>query len=224
MNGRFPPSPRRLREARARGEVAHSSLLSGAAALAAGGVAAAFVARPAVERVTLLLRRAVGGHARAAEILPTVNAIVLPVALAIFVAALAAGLVQTRGLFAWSALGHRADRDEEALPVIGWAAAAFLALAALATLRVVIASAARADALEPVAAVAVTGLRSLWPRALVVLALAGLGDFAWRRARLYDSLSMTRAERERERREEEGDPRLRAERRRRHRALTADKT
>ncbi|MGZ3443469.1 MAG: EscU/YscU/HrcU family type III secretion system export apparatus switch protein, partial [Polyangia bacterium] len=57
---------------------------------------------------------------------------------------------------------------------------------------------------------------------IVVVALAGLGELAWRRVRLADALSMSRGEAERERREDQGDPRLRAEQRRRQRALTRD--
>ncbi|HEX9100546.1 MAG TPA: EscU/YscU/HrcU family type III secretion system export apparatus switch protein, partial [Polyangia bacterium] len=70
--------------------------------------------------------------------------------------------------------------------------------------------------------VTAAALASLTARALVVVALAGLGEFAWRRARLAEALSMSRGEAERERREDQGDPRLRAEQRRRQRALARD--
>jgi flagellar biosynthetic protein FlhB len=65
-------------------------------------------------------------------------------------------------------------------------------------------------------------LARLGPRLVGIVALGGLGEWAWRSARLRAALSMSRAERERERREDEGDPRLRAEQRRRQRALGRD--
>jgi flagellar biosynthetic protein FlhB len=228
MNGRFPPSAKRLREARAQGDVAYSPLLTTAAALTAGALALAVTARAAAGRVTALARRAWSGSApvHAAEIVPTLSALLLPLLLAMVVGALLAGLAQTRGLFAWRAIGrprHNRDGDgEEALPIVSWATALLLALALVSPLRAVLAAGARASTLDGAVAAALHGLGALAPRALVVLALGGLGDFAWRRARLMAALAMTRAERERERREEEGDPRLRAEQRRRQRALMRD--
>jgi flagellar biosynthetic protein FlhB len=226
MNGRFPPSAKRLREARAEGNVAYSPLLATAAALAAGTLALALTARAAAGRVTALARRAWGGGApvHAADIVPTLTALLWPVLLAIVAAALLAGLAQTRGLFAWRALGRprRDGDDEEVLPLLAWAAVLLLAVLLVGPLRALLVAGARATTLDGAVAAALRGLGALAPRALVVLALAGLGDFAWRRARLMDALAMTRAERERERREEEGDPRLRAEQRRRQRAVGRD--
>jgi flagellar biosynthesis protein FlhB len=240
MNGRFPPSAKRLREARAEGNVAYSPLLAAAAALAAGTLALALTARAATGRVTALARHAWGRAASVhaseplreairepiREIVPMLSAILLPILLAIGSAALLAGLAQTRGLFAWRALG-RPRRDgngdgDEALPLVAWATALLLALVLVVPLRAVLVAGARATTLDGAVAAALHGLAALAPRALVVLALAGLGDFAWRRARLMQALAMTRAERERERREEEGDPRLRAEQRRRQRAVMRD--
>jgi flagellar biosynthesis protein FlhB len=85
-----------------------------------------------------------------------------------------------------------------------------------------VAALGRADGWAAAAHATLTALGSLGVRAILVVALAGLGEFAWRRAQLLDALSMSRAEAERERREDEGDPRLRAERRRRQRALARD--
>lgn len=225
MNGRVPPSPRRLREARARGEVAHAPLLSAAAALAGAAVATALMARPAAARLMALGRAAWGGELDGAaaleRVLPTVAAVALPIAMAAAAAALAAGLAQTRFLFAWGAFARRRDEDE-GLAATTWAAALATALVLLAAGRALVAALARADATATVLAATVDALEGAVPRAILVVALAGLGDFAWRRARLLDALSMTRAEAERERREDEGDPRLRAEQRRRQRALGRD--
>jgi len=224
--GRVPASPRRLREARARGEVAHAPTLTAAAALGGGALALALTARPAAARLFALARAAWGPPtaaetATAAQILPTVAAIGLPVAGAVFAAALVAGLAQTRFNFAWGALGRRRD-EPEPWAATSFAAAAALVLLALAGGRVLVASLARADGWAAAANVTAAALAALAGRAVLVVALAGLGEFAWRRAQLLDGLSMSRVEAERERREDEGDPRLRAERRRRQRALARD--
>src|SRR5205823_3007441 len=137
------------------------------------------------------------------------------------VAALVAGLAQTRFNFAFGALGRRGD-EPEPWTATSFAAAGALVLLALAGGRALVASLARADGFAAALEVTAASLASLTPRALVVVALAGLGELAWRRAQLVDALSMSRAEAERERREDEGDPRLRAERRRRQRALARD--
>ncbi|HEX6839480.1 MAG TPA: EscU/YscU/HrcU family type III secretion system export apparatus switch protein, partial [Polyangia bacterium] len=92
----MPASARRLREARARGEVAHAPTLTAAAALVGGALALAMTARAAAARLVALARASWAGQARASELVPTVTAIVVPVALAAFAAALVAGLAQTR--------------------------------------------------------------------------------------------------------------------------------
>ena len=103
-----------------------------------------------------------------------------------------------------------------------FAAAAALVLVALAGGRTLVASLGRAEGWATAANVTATALGGLAARALVVIALAGLSELAWRRTRLIAALSMSRADAERERREDEGDPRLRAEQRRRQRALGRD--
>ena len=225
MSRRLPPTPRRLREARARGEVAHAPLLTSAAALAAGALAIAATARPTAARLTALARAAWRGgldpSLAARQLAATLAATALPIALAVLAAALLAGLAQTRLAFAWGALGRRRD-EPETMAATSFAAAAALLLVALAAGRALVASLARADSAASAVAATVTALGSFAPRALVVVALAGLAEWAWLRGRLFSSLSMSRAEAERERREEEGDPRLRAEQRRRQRALGRD--
>jgi len=240
VNGRVPATPRRLREARARGEVAHAPMLTAAAALGGGAIAIAATARPAAARLIALARQAwgaaaggaatggasAGGAATAAgdaarELAATLLGLVGPVAAAAFGAALIVGLAQTRFNFAWGALGRRRDEPEP------WAATSFAAAAALVLLfvaggRALFAALARSDGTAAAASVTAAALGSLGARAIVIVALAGLGELAWRRAQLAEALSMSRAEAERERREDEGDPRLRAEQRRRQRALARD--
>jgi flagellar biosynthesis protein FlhB len=225
VSGPLPPSPKRLREARARGEVAQAPLLTATAALAGGAVAAAWTAPTTAARLLALARSAWGGVTPAptvATVLPTLARAALPVALAALAAGLVAGLAQTRFAWAWRAFGVRRREDDEPLPVVGAAAATALMLLVLASARELVAALARSDGLNAAVTATVTTLQSLGPRALALLALAGVGEWAWQQARLLASLSMSRAERERERREEEGDPRLRAEQRRRQRALGRD--
>jgi flagellar biosynthesis protein FlhB len=217
----FPPSEKRRREARARGQVAHSPLLTSAAALAAASLAAWATGRGAAARLGELLRRALGGGlapTRALdEALRAGAAIVLPIAGAAWLAAALAGAAQTGGLFTVGALGHRrADAERQAMPwLLAAALGLVLALSAAPTARAL----APATSVGGAATATAATLAALAWRALVVFAACGLFDFALRRAAVERALEMTRAEHERERREEEGDPRLRAERRRRHRAL-----
>ena len=239
MSGRVPATPRRLREARARGDVAHAPTLTAAAALAGGAIALGATARPAAERIVALARAAWSDAAattaattataatttaageRAHALAGTMLAIAWPVAAAVFGAALIAGLMQTQFNFAWGALGRRRDEPEP------WAATSFAAAAALVLLalgggRALVAAWARSDSAAATASVTAAALASLAARAVAVVALAGLAELAWRRAQWAEALSMSRAEAERERREDEGDPRLRAEQRRRQRALARD--
>ena len=226
MSGLSAPSPRRLREARARGDVAHAPLLSTTAALVAAALAIAWTAPAAAARLIALARAAFTGAIPAttltATALATLARLLAPVAVAALLAAVAAGLAQTRFALAWGALGRRTRGDDEPLPLVGWVAAAALALAALACGRAALAALARSDGTGAALTAAATALATFVPRALTLLALAGVGELVLRQTRLTASLAMTRAERERERREDEGDPRLRAEQRRRQRALGHD--
>ncbi len=224
MSGRVPATARRLREARARGEVAHAPTLTAAAALAGGALALAATARPAAARLVALARAAWSGagmEAGARSLATTLLALAWPVAAATFGAALVAGLAQTQFNFAWGALGRRRD-EPEPWTATSFAAAAALLLLGLAGGRALVAAVARADGTAAVANVTAAAMASLAARAIVIVALAGLAELAWRRAQLTEALSMSRAEAERERREDEGDPRLRAEQRRRQRALARD--
>jgi flagellar biosynthetic protein FlhB len=207
MAGELPPTPRRREEARRAGQVAHSPLLTGAAALLAGALAAVSMAGPAARRLAELFRRAMAGQIPVenglSQALSLGSWIVLPIAMAALAGAAAAGAAQTRGLFTLGAFERRAR--EEAAGFMGWALAAALILFAVLAGRNALAG--------------LPALDGLWPRALLLFAAAGAADFVLRRARLERALAMTRAERRAEQREEEGDPRLKAERRRRQRAL-----
>jgi flagellar biosynthesis protein FlhB len=224
--------------------VATSRVLTGAVAVAAGLLAAGLSAESAVDLAGRLLVRAlsapaglepdVGGAAE--ESLRILGRLALPPAAAACAAAMAAGLVQTRGLLAPGALRWRTDRLD---PVAGLrrlaspAAAvdgllrAAQALLALALGALTLAGLAPALAAAPslgaggAGAVVFRTARAAAGLLLATLAAAGGADLflsRWRHAR---TLRMTRPEVARDLREEEGDPWLRAQRRRSHAALLA---
>jgi flagellar biosynthesis protein FlhB len=219
----LPPSEKRRREARRAGRVAVSPLAVAAGALS-GAVLAAYATRGA-------LGEAIGGFARAAfsGALPVENALLvarqilvralLPILLAASAGAVVVGLVQTRALFSLGAFAARRREDEPRF-LIGWATAAVLAAMLLSGAREFLGALARVSTPLGGARVVAVAAGALVPRALALLAVAAAAEWMLRWQRLEQALRMTRAERRAEERAEEGDPRLRAERRRRHRALS----
>jgi flagellar biosynthetic protein FlhB len=219
---RFPPSARRLEEARRRGDVAVSPALLGAAALA-GGAGVLVVAAPASwQRLLLFARRAFTLDAAPAELLAdgerALAAVLAPFAVGAVAAALVAGLVQTRGLVTLAPLAPRAPQRravDGALRALLLAIAAAAATAAAFGLEADVArrllhgTASLADALPALGRAVV--------RVAVMMIGAGVVDWLVRAAAARRALWMTRDEVERERREDEGDPRTAAERRRRAR-------
>lgn len=148
------------------------------------------------------------------EVLAGVAQVAVPIALAGLLGALLIGLAQTRGLLAGRAIGQPAlARPPRLLP---WALVVALVAIAYHRAQQLLGPLAQAGAVGPVAALAQEALAGGAARALLLFGGFGLGDWAWRRARLERALRMTRAELEQERREEEADPRMKAERRRRH--------
>lgn len=242
MSGRTEqPTPRRLREAHRRGEVARSAELSGAAALAAGLGALALdgprITGELLAHLRAALTRAVSEGAAPAAALREGAALLLRLALPAALAALAAGaaasLLLAGPVLSPEALRPRLDRIDPAKGLRRLLAPEQLLRAALGI--------AKAVALAGILAVwlrdAVAGLGSL-PRldagsllratpvlAGLVLRLAaafavfGLLDAHLARARHLRMLRMTKEEVRREAKDDEGDPAHRAERRRLHRAI-----
>ncbi len=236
------PTPKRLREARRRGEVARSPELSGAAGIA-GGVAAVLAAGPAaVAELAAILRRgaafsAGGALPDAAQVARAGIAAVLrlsavPMLAALASAALAAAL-QSGLHFSGEAMGPRLDRLD---PLQGLRRAfgpsqlarAALSLGKAAVLLAVLChwlgSEGALLARLPLAGShgawrALSPLGALCLRLAAALAVFGALDWALERRRHRRALMMTRDEVRRERKEDEGDPAHRAERRRLHRAL-----
>jgi len=238
------PTPKRLREARQRGEIAVSREVTGLGALAGGTLALAATAPASATRLAAHVRAVLGAPlagdaleppaaalARAAGLMAMTLA--APVAGAV-VGALAAGLLQTRGLFAPGAVRLRGERLHPARNLARLASPAALGGVLLSLLKATVALGIAAGALRTTAA-ALAGLPRLdapallaaLPRLLaplvlrlaLLLACFAAADLLLVRARHSKSLRMTKDEVRREHREDEGDPLHRAERRRRHRAL-----
>ena len=234
-----PPTPRRLREARRRGEVAASRDLSGAAALLAGLAALAATCPAAARHLTRLVRASVEAAPRAeaaplAAILDALAAMAagaLPPCGIAFLAAAAAGAIQAGPLFAARAFAFRWERLDPVRGLRRLVSPSQLLQMALRLLQVALAlllaarrlgGAAQAlsqlPRLDPAAAAAARPLWGLaWELAALLVAF-GLLDLAIQRRRHRRALMMTREEVRRDQREEEGDPWLRAERDRLRRA------
>jgi flagellar biosynthesis protein FlhB len=243
LTGRaHPPTARRLREARRQGQVALGRGLVATAATACGLLAVARTLPGALAEGAGLLRRAIaagdGGMPAGAtlEALASVLRLTLPIAAAAAAGALAAGLLQTRGLLSLRLARPRLRRLSPAAglrrafsplsagrTVLSLAAAlASLAVAIRAVRRLLpsLAGAPRLEAGGAATLLARTVDSVGLPLLAVLAAVAGIEAVLVRRRHLR-SLRMTRAEVERDHRQEEGDPRLRAERRRRHGAQAA---
>lgn len=234
------PTPKRLAEARRRGEVAVSHELTGAVALLAGlAVLAAcapwwFAALAGEVRNGLLI--AIGAERPPAAALTAAALAVLrlsaPPALAAAAAAVAAGLLQTGGLFTLAPLSPRWERLD---PIRGLGrifSGARLASLGLGLVKAALAVAMVLSGWRATAATLAQLPRSeapgrayaplLWPlawRLALLLVLFGALDLLLVRWRHQRQLRMSRDEVRREAREEEGDPRHRSERRQLHRAL-----
>lgn len=236
------PTPRRVREARRRGEIAVSRELSGALSLLAGLAALAATARSTGRAL------AAGLHAGLAEAagpgaepwpalvraLALLALAALPACGAAALGAAVAGSLQARGLFSLEAVRFRLDRLHLGKGLARLASAERLLATALGLLKVaavllvawkVVADAAPAAAATPgldssavLRLTSVLALRVALSLAALLVAF-GVLDLGLARRRHRKGLMMTREDVARERREDEGDPRLKAERRRLHRAL-----
>ena len=241
MSGRsLPPSPRRLREARRRGDVPVSRALVGFGATSLGLAALATLAPTLVRDEASALRAALSGAVSGADAVPPglavaallrVARLAAAPALAACAGALLAGVVQTRGLLAPGSLRPRWDRIDPGagmrrlLSSAGPGQAAFALL--VAGSAIALGLRLLADRLQVLSQVprmragaawaeAAGAVGTMLPSILALLAAAGVADLLLRRRRHLMNLRMTRSELERDQRDDDGDPRHRAERRRLH--------
>jgi type III secretion protein U len=237
------PTPRRLREARRRGEIARSLDLSAAAAIAGGLTGLAVWGPSLASALSRALRAACAGatavdRADPAGTLSDAIGLVLrsttPVGACALAAALAAAVLQAGIGFHPAAVRPRLDRLHPGRGLERLLAPAQLARVALALGKGTVLfavlwewwrGAASTLASLPrirgpgAAASAIPLVASLALRLAVALGVIGLVDLALERRRVHRALRMTRDEVRRELRDDEGDPERRAERRRAHRAL-----
>lgn len=234
------PTPRRLREARRRGEVARSAELTGAAALLAGLAGLAAAGPGTAAELARLLRAALaaapaGTQDPAAALRDGAGAVLRLVAapgLAALAGGALAGALQAGMGFFPEALRPRLERIDPIRGLrrllspsrllqaaLGVAKAAAL-LAVLAAWLRQSAGLARLARGGPGSALrAAPALLGLGLSLAAAFAAFGALDWALARRRHRRALMMTRDEVRREQKEDEGDPAHRAERRRRHRAL-----
>jgi len=244
------PTPRRLREARRRGEVARGRDLSAMVGLLAGLLALA-VGAPAgtaslIAMVRCAVERAVSAgwpaspepsiwlnvQEGAVSLLRTA----LPICGAAAIAVAAVGWIQVGGLFSvrvWSPRLERIDpfRGLRRICSLGQALQMSLGLCRAAAIAALVGwelarSAPRLAGLPGLGPIGLLRSCAPWALSLVVRAALlsvafGLVELGLARLRHQRSLRMTREEVERDRKEEEGDPRHRAERRRLHRAIAS---
>jgi flagellar biosynthesis protein FlhB len=236
------PTPRRLAEARRRGEVAVSRELTGVAALAAGAAVLATGGTALVQGLAAVVRRglalaldpATPPAAALGAAAADVARLAAPPALAAFGAALLAGALQAGFLLAPGAAAPRLERLDPARGLARLASRERLLSIGLGVVKALLVAAAVAGVARTAAAALAALPRAVDPggalprllaplagRLLLVLGALGAADLLVVRRRHHRALRMTRQEVRREQKEDEGDPRHRAERRRRHRALLA---
>jgi flagellar biosynthesis protein FlhB len=231
------PTPRRLAEARRRGSIAVSRDLSSGLTGLAICVALVLGGRAWIGGLTAYLRLALGDATSGSSLAPAGRAalhaardgLLLPLGVAM-AAALAAGLMQTRGLFSSYPLRFDIRRALPSARRIFGAAGETLKNLLKALVVVVLAWWTLAPALSdlahlagasPGSAFAVFGLLGarLGLRLAVAAVVLGAEDYLWQRHRHAKSLRMSREEWKREYKESEGDPLHKAERQRLHREI-----
>jgi type III secretion protein U len=237
------PTPRRLREARRRGDVARSRELAGVAALAGGLVAVAAMGPSIATRLAAHLRWSLV-TALSAD-LPPLTAVrgslrvlalsTLPICgTALFAGGLVAA-IQVGGLrFSFPAIAFRLERLNPAKGLLRICSPAQIVTAVMGLAKVLAAGVLafclwsrqaetvfRLPRLEPrsAAAAVVELLAPLTCGLCAALAAFGLADLLRAHRRHRRALRMTRDEVRRDLKEQEGDPLHKAERRQRHRAL-----
>ncbi len=236
------PTPRRLRQARDRGQIAYSGDFTSSAAFvaAAGALVAgsAFLAGELTRVMRVGLARAVAGDvapgAALEALLRDVARLCAPILGAAFVAAAIVGYLQSGGLFTLQPLQPRAEKldplaglkrifSRDALVQLIKALVKTSIVAAVAwwTLAPHVGDLPRlAGARATLAASATWSLMArLLLRVAVAYAVVGAADYLVTRRKWLKGLRMTREEVKREYKEQEGDPQHKAERQRMHREI-----
>jgi type III secretion protein U len=242
---KFPPTERRLREARRKGEVPKSSELTSTAAFIGAVLGAIWSASSLVPAVRSLWYRAIDPVAWAqgpaflgpfvTQAILTFAKIALPALLLAAVAAVVASFLQTGPLLAFQRIQpdlNRLNPMQGLQQIFAWRNAFGLGLLLLKALLLggvvwasvswSLDSAVRLGNAPPLKVLDVAGplLSRISAWAVVVFALIAAADFAFQRFDHLRQQRMTLDEVKREHRESEGDPHVRNQRRSlRHEAL-----
>ena len=244
-----PPTARRLRDARRKGQVAVSRDLSSAAAFAAG-VAALVATAPGrsrrfeAELVGSVERACAADDLAMSEAVAVVGRVVwlvarvsFPVGLAALCAGVLLGGAQSHGLVAVAALAPKLERLDPVRGLKRLGQARTLVEAVKTWLKVVIAATAVVSAAganrAALAGAASTGpdallafaalvVRDGAARAAVALAVLAAADVIVQRRLHLRELRMTRDEVRRDQKEDEGDPHVKSARRQAHREIAAE--
>ena len=233
----LPPSPRRLEEARKRGEVPRSKELVGAAATFIGGLAVVFTVPNTLDKLLGLFRAAFLLEAKEAQwlALTAFFAACWPPLVAAVLAVLVSGVVQLGFPPAWGKLSFKPEKIfglSGLKEIFSPKTAAWRTLKSL--LRFVLVGLAawlavrgftrhfwEAPALEAELIIHLAQQVGhdviLWAGG--ALFLLGLADYEVARRRMNKQLMMTPEEMKRENKDQEGDPEIRRARKRRMRAL-----
>jgi flagellar biosynthesis protein FlhB len=237
-----PPSEKRLRDARARGEVAQSRELTGAAVFLGAGALLAWT-------WPTLIGQLRGTLATALQLAPArlpspasaldaglrgLTAAALPLLLGAFLLALLAGFAQVGPLLSLHPLLpslRRLDPSRNLGRVLGGAALLELCKTVVKIAGIgYVAASALWDQLPRILATlggppealldaVAGGAGAIAARAAIVVALIAVADLLYQRYAFRRRLRMTKAEVQREQKESEGDPHHKAERRRVHREI-----
>lgn len=237
------PTPKKLDEARAKGDVARSRDLVSFASLAVALVLCAGTAETATGRLLALLRATiVGVGARSlpspAELLlravTTVAILVVPIVLGMMVVGTLVSLLDSGPVFAPGRLMPKLERldpvngakqlfGKERLVELGKSLFALVALTVVATifLRELVPELPRLVRHSPADVLSVSGtvVGTLVRRILVVLAALAVIDVFLSRRQFLAGMRMTKDEVKREYKEADGDPHQKAERSRLHREV-----
>ncbi len=237
------PSPKRLADARRKGQVPLSKDLSGGVVFTAvmaslvmggGGVVAGLLAYLTVSLRDIAKPGSIGAAGPRA-LLAFSGALSLPLGVA-FGATLVAGLMQTRGLFAVEALKFDPDKLKPSFKRIlgkdslidlckGMVKVSVAGAIAWAAVRPVLGSLASLTGASPVGILGALG--GLWKTVGLRLGVAavaiGGADFLWQRHKHLKSLRMSHEDLKREYKDAEGDPHHKAERQRLHHELMEER-
>jgi flagellar biosynthesis protein FlhB len=237
------PTPKRLREARRKGEVARSRELTSGAAFLAGFAALWLGAGAMLAHVAGFVRRTLETCAAGTASTPGAaleeGLRVLarasgPVLVAGMVAAVFAGFVQSGGLFTLEPLALKLERlspakglgqifsrrslFEVGKSLLKAAAVAWIAYGVLSGRARDVALVARGGPTTALHVGAAIGLQLLWRTALV-FAVVAAADYVWQRRAWLKEHRMTRYEVKQELKQSEGDPHHKAARERLHRDI-----